>query len=348
MGQIALEISLKWDKLPLKILGLTLHFVRFIVMIQKTIQGILLTLPVQIFCVVIMAKKAITVAGEIIKKSNELVRARTNVRDVESARVLAHLIACINVNDTTFEQAYTVQAKDMLPYMTGGNDFRRIKSICRGLLGSFAELEGKDEDGEPIYEARTYFTSIKYSKGLITALFNPLMRDHLLNLKGCFTAMNLKEYLSLPSIYSQRLFEILRSWQNHPAGEIVLSLRELHKQMDVPTSLRGNFKDFRVRVLDKAHLDITRKTSLIFNWEAIKVGRSVERIRFTFGTGKKKRSLSQGELEQAKAEKAQRLANKRFIAAVFCAEKKGGHCQEQDNKRIVCKVCKQQGFCATV
>lgn len=288
-----------------------------------------------------MTKRKLSTAGQVVKKSNELVRARTNVKDVESARVLAHLIACINVNDTTFEQAYTVQAKDMLAY-TGGENFRRIEAVCRGLVSAFAELS----DGKR-FVATTYFTQIEYFDGVIKARFNVLLRDHLLNLKGCFTAMNLKEYLSLPSVYSQRVFEILKSWQNHPAGEVVLPLRELHKQLNVPASFQANFKDFRRFVLEKAHLDITSKTTLSFRWEAIKVGRSVERIRFIFG-GKRCEALPKAELDKAKAEKAQRLETQRILRAVDCAKQKGGQCEQEDNKPIVCKACKKLGVCASV
>lgn len=72
----------------------------------------------------------------------------------------------------------------------------------------------------------------------------------------------------------------------------------------------------------------------------MKVGRSVEKIRFIFSGGKK--ALAQKEQKKAKEEKRQRLTNQRFIRAVECAKAKGGDCRTMDNVRIVCKLCREK------
>lgn len=113
------------------------------------------------------------------------------------------------------------------------------------------------------------------------------MQPYLLELKGCFTVYNLTEYLSLPSLYSQRIFEITKSLANSKDGEAIISMADLHRFLDSPKSFQANFKDFRRFVLEKAHKDITEKTSFRFEWEPVKVGRSVEKIRFIFSGGKK-------------------------------------------------------------
>ena len=98
--------------------------------------------------------------------------------------------------------------------------------------------------------------------------------------------------------------------------------------------------------MDKAHKDITEKTSFRFEWEPVKVGRSVEKIRFIFSGGKK--ALAQKEQKKAKEEKRQRLTNQRFIRAVECAKAKGGDCRTMDNVRIVCKLCREKGICESL
>ena len=177
-------------------------------------------------------------------------------------------------------------------------------------------------------------------------MFNPVMKDYLFELKSCFTTYNLTEYLSLPSLYSQRIFEIVKSLANVTEGEAIVSMADLHRFLDSPDSLRANFKDFRIRVLEKAHKDITEKTSFRFEWEPVKVGRSVEKIRFIFNGGKK--ALAQKEQEKAKEEKRRRLNNQRYIRAVNCATAKGGDCRTMDNVRIVCKLCREQKICESV
>lgn len=293
-----------------------------------------------------MAKEELSVPGTLVKKSNSIIRTRITVKSVEASRILAHLVACIRTDDEKLKQAYSVPARDIIPYI-GGENYKRIKATCRELASAFAETEEPDPDGpHPIYRARPFFTDIRYRKGIITANFNPLMGPFLLDLKKCFTTYNLMEYLSLPSLYSQRIFEITKSLANSKNGEATISMADLHRFLDSPKSFQANFKDFRRFVLEKAHKDITEKTSFRFEWEPVKVGRSVEKIRFIFSGGKK--ALAQKEQEKAKEEKRQRLTNQRFIRAVECAKAKGGDCRTMDNVRIVCKLCREKGICESL
>jgi plasmid replication initiation protein len=187
----------------------------------------------------------------------------------------------------------------------------------------------------------TFFSSITYRKGVIEARFNWEMKPLLLDLRRCFTQYNLMEYLTLPSIYSQRLFEILKSWANVP--EVVLSVAELHRLLDTPESFRKDFAAFRRFVLQKAHKDVHAKTSLRFEWEPVKAGRSVEAVRFLFAPGRK--AIAEAETKKAQEEKRRRLQNQRVIKALECAKTKGGECETQDNKRLVCKMCREFQFC---
>ena len=293
-----------------------------------------------------MAKEELSTPGALVKKSNAIIRTRITVQSVEASRILAHLIACIRTDDKKLTGAYSVPAKEILPN-TGGENYKRIKATCKDLASAFAETEEPDPDGShPIYRIRPFFTDILYKKGVITATFNPLMQPYLFELKSCFTTYNLTEYLSLPSLYSQRIFEIVKSLANVKEGEAIVSMAGLHRFLDSPKSFRANIKAFRIRVLEKAHKDITEKTSLRFEWEPVKVGRSVEKIRFIFSGGKK--ALAQAEQETAKKEKRQRLIKQRFQRALSCAIKKGGDCRTMDNVRIVCKLCREKELCKSV
>jgi len=289
-----------------------------------------------------MGKEELSTHGNLVKKSNSIIRTRLTVKSVEASRILAHLIACIRTDDRTLEQAYTISAKELLPYV-GGENYRRIKTTCRELVAAFAETEEPDPDGpHPIFTAQPFFTRVRYRKGLISATFNPFMRPYLLELKGCFTTYNLTEYLSLPSLYSQRIFEIVKSLSNVKEGEAVVSMTDLHRFLDTPKSFQANFKEFRRWVLEKAHKDITGKTSFRFEWEPVKVGRSVEKIRFIFS--EKRLPLAQKEQDNAKEEKLRRLQAQRIHRAVECAKNKHGYCRTMDNKPIVCKACRQLGI----
>ena len=289
-----------------------------------------------------MAEYQLTLPGQIVKKHNKLIQTRITIKDVEASRLLAHLVACIRTDDLTLEQVYQVSAKEILTH-TGGENFRRIRAACRDLLQAIVEVEEPDPEGDhPIYTGRPFFTEIKYRRGVIKAQFNPRLKPYLIQLRQCFTTYNILEYLLLPSAYSQRIFEILKSWQNVQGGEVILNMSQLHHMLDTPPSFREDFSLFRRFVLEKAHKDIHEKTSLRYEWEPIKVGRSVEKIRFTFGS---KKELAAKVKEEAKVEKQIRLRNQRFRRAVECVKAKGGECRVMDNTRIVCKLCREVGIC---
>lgn len=291
-----------------------------------------------------MAKTELTTPGELVKKDNRLIRTRVNVATVDAARLLANLVACIRQDDTALKSSYSVAVKDFLGD-TSGRGYIRIKALCRELSQAIAELEGLDEQGKPTFKMRPFFAEIDYAQGVVTAQFNPTLGEFLLTLRACFTQYNLLEYLRLPSIYSQRLFEILKSWSGMP--EVLLPVSDLHRMLDTPDSLRSDFAQFRRWVLEKAHKDITEKTSFRYEWEPVKVGRSVEKIRFIFTPRRK--ALALKDQEKAKEEKRRRLLNQRFLRAVECAKAKGGDCRTMDNPvRIVCKVCREKRICETM
>lgn len=294
-----------------------------------------------------MATRQLTLPGQIVKKHNRLVRAKINITDKTASRLLACLIAAISADDQDFRNAYSVPLKNYLPD-EGGRFYKLARQACRDLIQATVEMERADPDPtakDPIFEIMPFFSRLEYRNGIVYADFNKHMAPVLLQLRECFTQYNLMEYLTLPSIYSQRIFEILKSWENIKKGEVIFSMSEFHRMLGTPKSLRNDFAQFRRRVLEKSYNDIQSHTQLRFEWEPIKVGKSVEKIRFTFGA---RRALAEKIKADAKEEKRRRLANQRLLRAVECANKKNGDCRTADNVRIVCRVCAEFRCCESV
>ena len=61
--------------------------------------------------------------------------------------------------------------------------------------------------------------------------FHPDLKEHYLQLNQ-YIKYNLIEFMLLPSIYSQRLFEFLKSWDDRK--ETTIELKELHEMLDSP------------------------------------------------------------------------------------------------------------------
>ena len=116
--------------------------------------------------------------------------------------------------------------------------------------------------------------------------------------------------------------------------------------LDAPESLRKNFKEFRRRVLEKAHKDITGLTSLQYEWEPVKKGRAVVAVRFIFSR-RRATPISTKKATEAQARNSARN-NRAYNAAAECAQRKGQCCTCQDNKPGVCALCVKLGICKEV
>ena len=280
--------------------------------------------------------------GDVVKKSNSLARAKLHIDNALAAKIIATFIACLKVDDTEFDEFYSLRAKDFISD-SSGKSYDHIRKTCENLLVSYAEIPNKKGDRER-FSLIPFFREINYEDGLITIQFNKNMKELLLQLKSFFTEYNLIEFLSLPSIYSQKLFEVLKSWSTLPEKTIYIG--DLQEILNVPNSFRIDFRNFRLRVLEKAHKDITGLTSLRYEWEPVKKGRAVVAVRFIFS---RRRALPVAKAKEAEAQaKGSTRNNRAFKAAVACAEKKGQCCTQQDNKPGVCAVCVKLGICKEI
>ncbi len=283
-----------------------------------------------------MGRKQLPLPGEIVKKSNALARARWSAESIWEPRLVALLASKVRADDTDF-QVYEVPIAELIGKAdknSSGRTYLDLANVVDKVMSRVLTI--KDDKGKGWIKYNV-FSRCRYrpEDGTLELGFHPDLRPHYLNLQAQFAQFNLMEYLMLPSVYSQRIFEILKSWSNCP--EAIISLAELHDMLDTPESLRPDFAQFRRRVLEKAYKDIHDKTIFSFEWEPIKQGRTVTAIRFIFAGGKK--ALVQRTKQEADKKKGKDKNNKNFVAAVACAKKKNGICTLQDNKKMVCKLC---------
>lgn len=221
-----------------------------------------------------------TGSGKIVKKSNALARARWSPDSVWEPRLVAMLASQIKSGDTDF-QTYEIRLADLLGKEPGGKDYKELKEAIYKAMSRVIIIN--DSNGWTMYNL---FSKCKLDnqKCTLEVCFHPDLKEHYLNLKQ-YIKYDVIEFMLLPSIYSQRIFEFLKSWDDK--NEIIIPLVDLHEMLKTPKSLRDKYKDFRVRVLDKAHKDILKFTKLYYTWEAIKKGRSVVEIKFLFQQNKK-------------------------------------------------------------
>ncbi len=213
--------------------------------------------------------------NKIVKQHNDFIRNRIIIDNLVSTRILMSFIANIKKDDDDFYEC-SIRATDVMKNYDGGKSYKEIEAAC-DLLSSVVHREYNRKSS---FSMKPLFQLIEFKNGMITAKFNYYLRDFLLNLKANFTQYRIDEFLKLPSLYSQKIFEILMSWSS--MADIHIDIDELHSVLNTPVSLRQDFCRMRTRVLEKAYKDINETTSLKYEWEAIKTKNKVTAIRFIF------------------------------------------------------------------
>lgn len=279
-----------------------------------------------------MAERQLTLPGPIVKKSNVLARASWAVKSVYELRLVALVASRVHKGDEDF-QDYEIPIRELIEHSdNGGKTYKDISRAVESLMSRVIDLPS---DNPKVFRRCNVFSYCEYNgqSGIIKCRFDKSLKPHYLNLKGQFTEWGLLEYLLLPSIYSKMIFELLKSWDDKPSFEI--SLSELFEFLHVPESMR-RYPDFKRYVLNQAHKDINKKTSLNYEWEPIKKGRSVFAIRFIFFGAKK--SIVAKENKAISDQKQSQNNNKNFKAAVACHQL--GKCDYKPTSKV-CTICKK-------
>lgn len=289
--------------------------------------------------------------GEFVKMSNAIARAQWQPDSIWEPRIVALVASKVQESDQDF-QTYKIPVSELTGVSDEnlrGNQYRDIAKSIEHLGKATIRIKGNKPRN---FRQYPIFAMCGYEDGNLIAGFHPDLKPHFLALKEQFTVYSLFEFLMLPSTYSQRIFEILKSWGNSP--EVIIPVAELHEMLCTPESLRANFKDFRRRVLEKAHKDILERTSLRFDWEAIKNTRGVTAIRFVFQEDdpviprpdESVLDLFQLPVENTKQKQQGKSRNKTALRAMECAKSKQGDCLSKDNRPAVCRTCEALSFCS--
>lgn len=266
-------------------------------------------------------KREQLVVSKSYKKSNELINAMGKGTAL-SQKLFAIGMQNIKIDNTNNVVAtiYGSELRKMF-HSSSGSLYEHIEALCdRQIKGATIfdwNLLMKDQKNGKI-EAHQVVTDASFKDGTLTLRYNNSLTDKIVNLQKNYTVLSLADTLSLKSVYSLRLYEMLKSAYDYKKALIkeggVLAfeynLTELKLELGIITS-GGNkeikaelekerpdydkidelaektgqtkykeYKIFNRNVLSKAKDELNRKTSLDVDYEPIKSGRRAAGIRF--------------------------------------------------------------------
>ncbi|MBF0503283.1 MAG: replication initiation protein [Candidatus Riflebacteria bacterium] len=211
----------------------------------------------------------------MVVKSNLLVESSYKLTAQEQWVILT-LTSKIRPDDEDFKD-YSISIKEFAE-MTGvrhKGEYEDVKEITKKLIGRAFTIR---EASGPLQ--LSWLSAAKYheGKGTVSLRFDPGLRPYLLHLKECFTKYSLHFALRLKSSFSIRIYELLKQYEK--LGERSFLLSELKDKLGIQEDQYKLYGHFKAKVLIVAQEELTEKTDISFDYEEIKVGRGVGKIRF--------------------------------------------------------------------
>lgn len=220
---------------------------------------------------------------KLIRKANELVEARYKF-DIWETRVFAFMLTLIKHEDTDFRE-YQINAGDIVREFglhDSGQVYDSIKSAGEKLLDKKVGIirtldDGRKEQFTTHLVASTATPEERGRGDYIKLSFHPALRPFLLELKERYLVYDIRNILSLSSIYSVRLFELLKQYQK--IGKRKFRVDELKTLLSIEPNeyqLYGHFKG----LIKRAEKDLLKHTDIYFTFEEDILKKKVVAITF--------------------------------------------------------------------
>ncbi|PEJ24286.1 initiator RepB protein [Bacillus pseudomycoides] len=219
--------------------------------------------------------------SNIVSKSNTLIEANSRLNLVEQ-KLLLCLASNIEPNDRDFKTyTFPIRKFHNLLGLSGSTKYTELSKITKELLSKVIEIR----IGEELIQV-SWLSSAIYNrnKGTIDMRFDPLLKPFLLELSSKFTSYRLANIVKLKSTYAIRIYELLKQYEN--LKERTISLENLRYYLDA-MGIYPNYANFKQRVLKPTQKELNQKTDISFDFEEIKSGRKVQKIRFIIRGQKK-------------------------------------------------------------
>lgn len=233
----------------------------------------------------------------VIQKDNHIIQNTMNKFSYKQNQLMCVLLGkyvhtknneCIDTTITINELRQALGLNDC------SDNYKQIQKAVSdfGKNGSIATWEEvKAEVWDWVW--MPFFKKIKLSHNKVEFIWNDEMKGHLINLKNKYTAYLASDYLKLNSVYSQNLYEQMKSYQNIPNHpQVTFSVADLHRIMQTEKVKNyQTFNKFKTKCIEPAINDINANTDIFVVIEVVrneKDKRKADGIAFTIHSDNEK------------------------------------------------------------
>lgn len=218
--------------------------------------------------------------SEIVRKANALVSAAHRLTTAEQRVIWCAISKIEPMREVSDEELYRVSAADLVNAGISSKWAADVlQSATEQLFKRSVTLMASDGKEITTRWVQSIRDRSKTGDSYIELRFSKDLLPYLSNLSAQFTQYSLREAVSLGSAHAGRIFEILMQYRS--IGHRTVDLAELRYMLEL-TDKYPAFSDFRKRVLDKSVELIESNTGMRINYETIRVGRKISRVKFNF------------------------------------------------------------------
>jgi len=218
-------------------------------------------------------------------QSNKLIEARYSLT-VGEQRLILTMVSMIKQNDSDFTE-YTIPLAELarLLDIDLSYTYEEIDKITDRLMSRVLHIRMQNGD---LMKLQWVCTAI-HQKNSVILSFAPKLKPYLLRLQQEFTVTDLNIVKNFQSIYSIRIYNLLKQYISIGKREFVLD--ELKSILGLEGQYNA-FQDFKRRVISQAKKEFDDKeknSDITFILETIKEGRKITRLKFIIQQRKSER-----------------------------------------------------------
>ncbi len=212
----------------------------------------------------------------IAVRPNELIEARYDL-SVSQNDIMDMVLTKIE-DDNNYLYELNINDYKHLYKTDTSNIYRNLEKATKSMEGAGFYLLTNNDKGVEKETFFVWFASIEYvkSEGKITFEIGTKLKALLLEMKKRIY-YKIEYPINFTSIYSKRVYYYLKSFED--TGWRIDNLDILRKKLQCPKSY-DKYGLFRTYVLDMAMKEINNYSDISFEFQEIKVGRKVTRIKF--------------------------------------------------------------------
>lgn len=221
--------------------------------------------------------------GLTVTKHNALIKAAYRLSVME-LRIVLYGLSLINPMSASFPLSYKINIREFAEFFSLDPNWL-YKDLKKIVISKFWEREFSYIDPEGKFTKSRWLIQVTYKddEAYLEVFYNPLLTPMLQVIKSNFTSYHLSKVASMKSAYSIRLYEIclmeakkFEHSQNNQSQQLTqfrIEIDKLRYLLQVGEKYKI-FRDFKIRILEKAKAEINKHSDIKIKYEVIKKGRS--------------------------------------------------------------------------